>query len=346
MPLTLTPDDPRLGWHNAAGLERYGDGLLLARVPAEWRNGFNPQRMAELAAMPAGLELRLRTDGASVTLLLDVNTESDQGPCPVQWLVGDLGAERFEGIGSASPRPGPQRVKLEAPGNGVRPWRVLFKRNAFFRLLGVELPDGSAVEPWQDRPSKWTLLTYGDSITQGATASLPSTAYTFQLQERLGVPLLNLGFSGHGFAHKAETDYFCSRDDWNAALIAIGTNSAGQAKSPAATLADDYRAMLAALRAARPGAPIVCLSPLWRGLDDQPGGNEIGEPMAAYRAAVEDTVNSLRATGDANLHLVEGLTVIGSDRRGMLPDELHPNDEGMTRMADCLEPVLRNALGM
>ncbi|MCG3180591.1 MAG: hypothetical protein BIFFINMI_02953 [Phycisphaerae bacterium] len=349
----LLPDDPRLTYFNSEGRSADGAGLLLSRIPETAMSGWEEQ-MANLARMAAGVEVRLRTDAAELTVQLSADTTKPEVTSYVQAVVADgAGGEQIlESPLACSGQVESHTFKLSPKAAGAqarrpRDWRLLFSYRSHVRLAEIVLPAGAAVGGPGPRPApRVRLLCYGDSITQGASATRPSRSYVFQLASRLGVEALNLGFSGKGFARSQETAYFLSRDDWGAMTIAVGTNSAGQAVSKADVLAADYRAMLRTIRSARPDAPIVCLSPLWRGLDDEPKGNAVGEPMQAYRDAVESAVRDAIAAGDRKLFLVEGLAVIGGDGRDLLPDALHPADAGMTRMADCLEPVLRRALGM
>jgi len=50
--------------------------------------------------------------------------------------------------------------------------------------------------------------------------------------------------------------------------------------------------------------------------------------------------------GDANVHLVEGCDLLGPADRDGLVDQTHPSDLGFLSMADGLEPVLREVLGL
>jgi len=50
--------------------------------------------------------------------------------------------------------------------------------------------------------------------------------------------------------------------------------------------------------------------------------------------------------GDANVYLVEGYDLLGPADRDGLVDMTHPNDIGFVSMADGLEPILREVLGL
>ena len=58
----------------------------------------------------------------------------------------------------------------------------------------------------------------------------------------------------------------------------------------------------------------------------------------------KDLVERLRGEGDRRLWLIEGLGLTGEDWDNSLVDGVHPNDLGFRRMADALEPRLRDIL--
>ena len=42
----------------------------------------------------------------------------------------------------------------------------------------------------------------------------------------------------------------------------------------------------------------------------------------------------MQAVGDANLHYVDGLEILGPEEAHLLPDDLHPDAEGYRLMGD------------
>lgn len=63
-------------------------------------------------------------------------------------------------------------------------------------LIGIE-KDSRIFKP-EPFPLKGKLVIYGTSITQGGCASRPGMAYTNILSRKLGIEIINLGFSGSG----------------------------------------------------------------------------------------------------------------------------------------------------
>ena len=55
-------------------------------------------------------------------------------------------------------------------------------------------------------------------------------------------------------------------------------------------------------------------------------------------------VELAREGGDANIHFLDGSTLLGSDGDECTVDGVHPNDLGFMRMARALEPTFREIL--
>lgn len=60
------------------------------------------------------------------------------------------------------------------------------------------------------------------------------------------------------------------------------------------------------------------------------------------RATYENAI----AAGDKNVYFIDGETFFGADERMACSNDCtHPNDLGMYRMAQVVEPVVRGAMG-
>ena len=103
-----------------------------------------------------------------------------------------------------------------------------------------------------------------------------------------------------------------------------------------------YADMLRKVRAAHPEAPLVCITPIFstRELYD-PRYVELSQHI---RAVVAKAASGMIDAGDANVHLVDGLELLGPSDADCFQEGVHPTDLGFTRIADGLEPVLREAL--
>src|SRR5690606_5312217 len=62
--------------------------------------------------------------------------------------------------------------------------------------------------PRKEKP----VIVYGTSIAQGGCASRPGMAWTAILERKLGIPMINLGFSGNGQLEKELIDLIAEID--------------------------------------------------------------------------------------------------------------------------------------
>jgi hypothetical protein len=62
------------------------------------------------------------------------------------------------------------------------------------------------------------------------------------------------------------------------------------------------------------------------------------------RTEYRQAFDSLKAAGDANLNYLVGSHLLGHDDEATV-DSSHPTDLGFMRMADILEPLLRQLIG-
>lgn len=98
------------------------------------------------------------------------------------------------------------------------------------------------------------------------------------------------------------------------------------------------------VRDGHPSVPLVVISPIAvRPARDVPNG--VGLSVSDIRGIVHDAVGRIvTATGDPQLHLVDGRDVLGPDQLDLLVDNVHPGDDGSAAMAEALTPLFRTLL--
>jgi hypothetical protein len=196
--------------------------------------------------------------------------------------------------------------------------------------LAVGVEPGSTLEPAPQSRRKPTCF-YGTSITHGFCASRSGMTHAAILSRRLGRPFLNMGFSGNARMQPAVVELLAELDP-SVYVIACMENM-----WPDVIEADTVRTVNT-LRAAHPRTPIVLVENIVYQatymLADRRGG--WGPKNERLRAAYE----RLLSDGVRGLHYVEGDNLLGADGEATL-DGTHPTDLGFFRMADALEPVLR-----
>jgi lysophospholipase L1-like esterase len=174
-------------------------------------------------------------------------------------------------------------------------------------------------------PSAKPLVFYGSSIAQGGCASRPGMAYPAILGRRLDRATVNLGFSGCGKLEPPMADLLAELDS-AAFVIECWPNI------PAVTIAERFGPFVGTIAKAHPGTPIVILEE-----PDDPSAES--EKNRVLRRGV----GALRAEGLRDIRLVSGRQQLGPDGEGTV-DGCHPTDLGFVRMADAIEPVLRDVL--
>ena len=70
--------------------------------------------------------------------------------------------------------------------------------------------------------------------------------------------------------------------------------------------------------------------------------NQVGFTLREMGNEVARAVEKLRANGDENVHFIDGLKVFGSEYAHLLPDDVHPDNEGCAVMAKNLLRLLPN----
>ena len=68
--------------------------------------------------------------------------------------------------------------------------------------------------------------------------------------------------------------------------------------------------------------------------------NEVGMTLQVMRSEIADSVNILKGLGDVNIHYIDGLAVFDRQYETLLPDKLHPNNEGYSIMANNISNFL------
>ena len=179
-----------------------------------------------------------------------------------------------------------------------------------------------------DRP----VVFYGTSITQGGCASRPGLSYQAILARQLNLDFVNLGFSGNGKGEPAVAK-MVAEIDASAFVLDFSQNN-----PTVDSLREVYEPFLTTIRTKHPTTPIIAITAI--------AASRESERLTQMRQHVRDVVNRRISAGDRYLTLVEGPSLLGSNRLDGLVDGVHPNDLGFQWMADGLAPYLAKALAL
>jgi lysophospholipase L1-like esterase len=175
---------------------------------------------------------------------------------------------------------------------------------------------------------KW--LAYGDSITQGMTASQPVFPWPARTARALNAEVVNYGVGGATLRRELAD----CMPETNADLITVsyGAND-WNTDVPLARFRENAQALVEALRRAFPRTLIVLTTPIpfFRAT----GPNASGAHLDDFRRVIEET-----AQGRDGVHAVRGPDLVPADR-AYFYDWSHPNDSGMQEIATNLLKKLK-----
>jgi hypothetical protein len=308
------------------------------RLPARAKD-FVREPVWDLARNTAGMSVRFETDAQDIFVRYTLTSDRlamahmpATGVSGVDLYVLDQNKWRW----AANVKPATQTVGASLIRNmaeGSRKCLINFPLYNGLKSFEIGVPRRAAfagTPPRKDKP----VLFYGTSITQGGCASRPGLAFTNILGRRLDRPMLNFGFSGNG---KTEVEVVRFLAEIDAAVFVLDC----MANMGAVPVKPNTIAVVKLLREKRPQMPILLLEErTWSDgwiLPSRADNQE--QRRAELRAAYDELV----AGGVKDLHYMKGDDFVGRDDEGTV-DGSHPNDLGMMRYADALEPELRKLI--
>lgn len=308
-------------------LDPRDDGVRVVRMPRPLQSLYGDTEFRRVRmACTSGARIRFTSDTRCVRLAWRVAASARP------WCRGVLVVDRATQlpVGPAALRDR-WEGSVQLPGAGDSATRTIdfwLPHLAACELEYVAVDDGASVAPAPRPALRW--LAYGDSVTQGMEATLPTRSWVGQCALALEADALNLGIGGAVLEAGLAVDPGVNAD---LITIAFGVNDFAKNVPPGDVL-NNGRKLLAVLRS-RSRSPVVIFTPLaWRG----GGRNDAGHHQEAYRDALRSLADS-----QSGVTIVEGPSLVPSDPR-YIPDAVHPNDEGFEVMADRAIPFLRNAL--
>ena len=325
-------------FHNVAELKDVGNGRRLQRVPEEVRVCLN-ERAQQRMLSPAGSEIRFVSNGNTVR----VTVSCPEGSAEVIPFWGPFqGKERFR-IGAEA-----QTLELVYPErlkalNAEATDGLLYSPNVCRLTLrgdgliyhGIE-GDGLRA-PTADEVPSLRYLSYGTSITHGASATAMHLTYVRQVAWRLGADLLNFGVGGSAFCEKELADYMAGREDWDIATLALSVNMVGGFSVEEFTERVSY--MVNTVAGANTKRPVVCIT-LYPHFRDFCIDEDLKDKTSTFRQVLRDVVDDCP---HPNVHLIEGTDML-TDIGGLTVDLIHPGDLGMIEMGERIAQELKELM--
>ncbi len=312
-------------------------GFGISRLPREIRERINPCAQ-KMARQGSGCEIRgMLQDGGSARLVL----RADESTSTPQIISVYHGCFRGQ---SVLLRDEPTEIVIKTPSMMNFMESISRTRKLPFdpRLVRIRLPalhsarilsiEGDLSYPPPEAKPKKTLLCYGSSITQGASAVAPEGTYAARCARRLDYDLLDLGFAGSAEMDQAIAEHIASRTDWDIATLEMGINVRGW---PNDRFQEAVTSFVGTVAATHPGKFIFCIDLFTHYADYK--------SSAPKAAAFRDIVREVSAKYDSGkvIH-VDGRMLL-EDPAGLLTDLVHPGDEGMQEIGENLAAFIQRS---
>lgn len=336
-----------LHWYDLRNLPLDGRGWTdvarhYARFPGRAKDVM-PSDVWHLAQHSAGMSVRFCTDAPRLSARWTVlNSELAMPHMPATGVSGlDLytrhdGQWRWIGAGRPTTSPTNTAVLAENLPGTMREYQLYLPLYNGVEEVHLGLPPESKLEmaPAYPLARSRPLCFYGTSIVQGGCASRPGMAHTSILARRLDWPTLNLGFSGSG---KMEAELGTLLAELEAAAYIL--DCLPNLEEPQVT--QRLEPFVKTLRAAHPTTPIVLVENVIyaNAYLSQPRY----ERYTSNNAALQSAWARMLAAGIKGLYYVPCRYLLGDDGEATV-DGTHPTDLGFLRLADGIEPTLRQAL--
>ena len=352
--------------------EPTGAGFRLRRLPGWTRRQLLDPALAFVSSMPSGARLEMTTDSTviEVDALLTMLQVGDQALRPAVFdlvVDGKVVARtsflegrilRMDPVTQAvSVDRGPAvTIRFDGLTAGAKHVELWLAQGASFELRDLRVEDAALVGPPPPAPGpRW--VHYGSSISHCIEADRPTGTWPAVAARLAGADLMSLGLAGQ-----------CQLDQWVARTIRdldvdlislkLGINVINGDTMRERTFLSALQGFLDTVRDGHPDIPLVVITPIicpvaedhpgptLQGLDgkvfvrDRPPELSLGAlSLGRIRRLLADGVSRRQQEGDAELHLVDGLSLFGPGDTADLPDGLHPNSAGYQRMGERFHAV-------
>ena len=198
-------------------------------------------------------------------------------------------------------------------GKGTKEISIVFPWSVISILEELTVDDGANVSAVN---TEFRMISYGDSITYGASTLFPSNRYAAKISNDFGLEEICKGVGGEIFCPKLlDTE---KEEKIKYVTVAYGTNDLGKDFEDFQNRCSEFYEKISKLYF---DAIIFALSPIWR-KDCESGENF--EKFNKIRKYIKEI-----ASRHDNIIFIDGSNFVPSDINLYADKVLHPNDEGM-----------------
>lgn len=325
-------------YHNVDEIEETRFGYRLNRYTKEVSAKVN-DGAKNMNRYACGCELRFVTEAKSIKIT--IYSENDYGDVLVykgdnmhsSYRINQIGFMTFT-LNDFEPFLNVNDKFFDGRRFSKEVWRIYF--HGFICTVSEIDTLGYAVRPpkLSEMPRK-TMLSYGSSISHGASTMVHSNSYPQTFARLAGVDCLIKGTGGSCFAEKAVADYFAAREDWDIALLELGINMANNrfTEKDFEERFDYFTDTMA-----KTGRRLIFLTIF-------PCSLKFTECDDTYKMYAYNTIirNKYKDMDKEKCILVEGNEVL-NDTGYLMCDCIHPSTEGHMMMGVNLYNILKNWL--
>jgi len=314
---------------------KYHSEKNYARFPIEYKNKVR-EEVWGLGQQSAGISIRFCTNASEITVRWTVTEDNIMDHMP---FTGIKGVDLYAYVDDLWKYVNTGRVKGK-----TSEYTLVKSRESVYREYLLNLPLYDGVESLSIGVNSSAVITspkekllmenkpvvyYGSSIAQGGCASRPGMAFTNILARSMDRSFINMGFSGSGTFDLPVGEAMCEID---AALYVIDCNPNTQTE----LIYERAVELVKLLKKKKPSIPVLLVEGFYY-------ENGFGDPRESDQAKKNTELNraykTLKESGLKKLYYKKGEGMIGDDHEGTV-DGVHPNDIGMLRMAESLEPAI------
>ncbi len=340
LPLTDGP----VQFAGALSLEITEQGVQPWRLDFERIDFFEPGLRGKAIA-PAGVRINLISDTSS--LVVDLDSPFREGeedvyfprePWSLDLLVDGIMHQRI----TQPPEDfGTQLQFINIP-SGEHRLELYVDHVQPVRIKKIQIDDQATAKPFEDTRPKW--LAYGSSITHGRQADGPSEVWPVLVANQLGLNLTSMGYGGNCHLEPMVTRLIRDRDvDFISTCVGINVQG-GLSYSPR-TFRAAVIGMIQTIREGHPTTPLMVVSPICSPpLETE--ANNVGLSLCVMRENILEAVQIFEKYGDKNIYYHDGLKLFGPEQVHTMPDEVHPDPQGIHLLAQrYAEQVMPRLMG-